>query len=130
MKKEFDQWNNRKKTIDYNKRFILPKKKEVWWSSIGVNIGSEEDGKNKEFERPVLVVKAFNEEVFLGIPITSSSKFNKKYYFSVSLNNKNCFLILSQIRLFSTKRLSRKIGSIANEEFAEMKKVLGKVIGL
>jgi len=130
MQKDFDNWNAKKKIIDNGEKHILPNKKEVWWSSIGLNIGCEEDGKNGDFERPVLVIKVFSDEVFLGIPITSADKVDKKYYFPVSCNGKSCFLILSQIRLFSTKRLSRKMGEINSDEFSGMKVILKKVIGL
>ena len=63
--KDFDKWNKRKKKIDYNNtKNILPKIKEVWWLSIGLNVGVEEDGKNSNFERPVLVVRVFNRQCF------------------------------------------------------------------
>ena len=129
-RKDFDRWNEKKKETEYNTKNILPKIKEVWWLSIGLNVGVEEDGKNNNFERPVLVVKVFNRQCFLGIPITSADKSNKKYYFSVIHNRKKFFLILSQIRLFSTKRLSRIIYKVDNQNFLRIKKVLRKTVGL
>lgn len=129
--KDFDEWNRKKKKIDYNNtKNILPNKKQVWWLSIGLNVGVEEDGKNNNFERPVLVVKVFNRQCFLGVPITSANKSNKKYYFPIIYNQRKFFLILSQIRLFSVKRLSRKIYKIDSADFAQIKKELKKVIGL
>jgi len=107
-----------------------PKKREVWWISVGLNIGVEEDGKNNEFERPVLVIKTFNRQCFLGIPITSADKNNKKYYFPINHNKNEYFLILSQIRLFSTKRLSRKIYNIESDVFKKIKDELRIIIGL
>ena len=128
--KNFDRWNKKKKKIDYDTKNILPNKKQVWWLSIGLNVGVEEDGKNNNFERPVLVVRVFNRQCFLGIPITSADKSNKKYYFPIVHNQKRFFLILSQIRLFSVKRLSRKIYKIDSVDFRQIKKELKKVIGL
>lgn len=129
--KNFDEWNKRKKEIDFKqKKTILPKKREVWWISVGLNIGVEEDGKNNEFERPVLVIKTFNRQCFLGIPITSADKNNKKYYFPINHNKNEYFLILSQIRLFSTKRLSRKIYDIESDVFKKIKDELRSIIGL
>ena len=128
--KDFDKWNKEKKKIDYNTKNILPKIKEVWWLSIGLNVGVEEDGKNNNFERPVLIVKVFNRQCFLGVPITSANKSNKKYYFPIIHNEKKFFLILSQIRLFSTKRLSRIIYKVDNQNFLRIKKVLKRVCGL
>ncbi len=128
--KKFNEWNERKKKINHNTKDILPKKREVWWLSIGLNVGVEEDGKNDNFERPVLVVKVFNRQCFLGIPITSADKSDKKYYFSITYNGKKFFLILSQIRLFSVKRLSRIVYKISNQEFLKIKEELRRVIGL
>ena len=90
----------------------------------------EEDGKNNNFERPVLVIKVFNRQCFLGVPITSANKVNKKYYFHITHNQKKYFLILSQVRLFSTKRLSRIIYKVDKLEFLRIKKILRRAIGL
>ncbi|MEA2088404.1 MAG: type II toxin-antitoxin system PemK/MazF family toxin [Patescibacteria group bacterium] len=128
--KDFDKWNKKKKEINYNIKNILPGKRQVWWLSIGLNIGVEEDGKNNNFERPVLVIKVFNRQCFLGIPITSANKSDKKYYFPIIYNQNKYFLILSQIRLFSVKRLSRKIYKISSVDFTKIKKELERVIGL
>jgi len=126
LDKGFDEWNEKKKMINLKIRDILPNKKQVWWLTIGLNVGAEEDGKSGEFERPVLVIKVFNRQCFLGIPITSANKNRKKYYFPISYNKNKYFLILSQIRLFSSKRLSRKIYKIGSQEFLEIKKELKK----
>jgi len=128
--KNFDNWNKIKKGIDRSNKDILPAKRQVWWISAGLNIGVEEDGKNNNFERPVLVVKVFSRQCFLGIPITSSDKEGKKYYFKIRYGNDKYFLILSQIRLFSTKRLLRKIFKLDSKEFVEIKESLKRVIGL
>ncbi len=61
-KKEFDLWNSKKKLFNgkpLSKHFYFHER-EVWWCGIGINIGVEIDGKNSDFERPVLVVKKFN----------------------------------------------------------------------
>ena len=55
--KPFDRWNKVKqrlerKNIDNSFHFY---EREVWWCSLGVNVGVEVDGKNHQFERPVLV---------------------------------------------------------------------------
>ena len=128
--KDFDGWNKEKKKTSAHGECVLPKKREIWWAKIGINIGVEEDGKNNLFERPVLVIKVFSRESFLGVPITSVDKTNKKYYFKIRYNDKDYFLILSQIRLMSTKRLLRIITKIESDVFLEVKEVLQKVIGI
>ncbi|MFC1721190.1 type II toxin-antitoxin system PemK/MazF family toxin [Patescibacteria group bacterium] len=128
--KDFDNWNSKKKKIESTHKAQTLRKKQIWWASLGLNIGYEQDGKNENFERPVLIVKTFGGETFLGIPITSVNKENKKFYFPIHYNGEVYYLILSQIRLFSTKRLLRNIGKMESGEFANMKIALKKVIGL
>jgi mRNA interferase MazF len=55
--KKFDDWIEDKKHINQKTKLVTFKKGDIWWASIGVNIGSEIDGKNSEFERPVLIIK-------------------------------------------------------------------------
>jgi len=61
MPKDFDCWNEIKKGIDGREKIIFCNKREIWWCSLGLNVGVEEDGKNQLFKRPVLVVKVFND---------------------------------------------------------------------
>jgi mRNA interferase MazF len=63
--KDFDTWNEEKKIvnerrIDENLFFY---DREVWWCSVGINVGIEADGKNSNFERPILVLKKFNSNI-------------------------------------------------------------------
>jgi mRNA interferase MazF len=119
MEKDFDNWNNKKKIIDQKNisvnRFV--NEREVWWCSLGLNIGYEQDGKNEEFERPVLVIKKFNREIVWIVPLTSVPKNDKFHY---GLNSNKSFVILSQIRLISTKRMIRRAEKIAEMEFKEI----------
>jgi hypothetical protein len=52
--KEFDQWNEVKKRIQSEQRNIYIRSGEVRWCTVGVNLGSEMDGKGKSYTRPVL----------------------------------------------------------------------------
>lgn len=97
------------------------KEREIWWTSLGVNIGHEQDGKNESFERPVLVVKRFNNAVVWGVPMTSVEEKDRRFYFPVSYNDEPSFVVLSQIRLFSTKRFLRKVRTISKKEFEAIK---------
>ncbi len=93
-----------------------------------MNIGVEEDGKDSNFERPVLVIKVFNRQCFLGIPMTSTEK-TGKYYHKINFLGKDSYLILSQIKLFSIKRVSRKIYKIDKKEFDFIMNKLKNIIG-
>lgn len=49
MKKNFDNWNIKKKHIDKNKRILEFKEGEIWWSHFGINVGEEAYGKGENF---------------------------------------------------------------------------------
>ena len=121
---DFDNWNNLKKKIDDYSRVYFSKG-EIWFISIGKNVGDEEDGKNEKWERPVLIIRKFNNNIFIGIPLTSQEK-NGKYYFK--LKSFISTAILSQVRLFDAKRLVRKIGKINSVELIEIKKRVRDII--
>lgn len=76
----------------------------------------EADGKNENFERPILVLKKFNGLMFWGLPLTSKEK-SGEHYFKVTHENGISWATLSQVRVMSTKRLFRKIGMISEAEF-------------
>ena len=74
MDKNFDDWNLVKKNLDKNDSSPTFQKREIWWCSIGLNIGHEENGKNKDYSRPVLIIRKFNNHIFWGIPLTTQIK--------------------------------------------------------
>ena len=62
--------------------------REIWWCSLGVNVGHEEDGKNEQFERPALILKKWSNKTVIILPMTTKTK------------------KISTTLLFSTKELS------------------------
>lgn len=119
--KEFDQWNKKKKQADGKEidRNLFLHEREVWWCSVGVNVGVEIDGKNNDFERPVLLIKKFNGLMFWGIPLTSKAKENP-YILRVVHSRGVSYANLSQLRLLSSKRILRKVGVISEKSFLEV----------
>lgn len=101
--------------------------REIWWASIGCNVGYEQNGKHADFERPVLVVKKFNQHVLWAIPLTSKTK-RGKYYMQTKYEGATYNYILSQLRLISSKRLSRKIRMVPKNEFTEVRQRLKSFI--
>jgi len=126
--KNFDLWNVTKKNIDSLGQYKFYHPRDIWWCTFGLNIGFEQDGTGHEYERPVLILRGFNKQICLIIPLTTSKKKNK-YLIPVGLiNGKNAQAIISQIRLIDTKRLSNKIGIIDKERFSEIKKAVKDLI--
>lgn len=115
--KDFDKWNEKKKAIHVNKNIIKFQEGHIIFMKIGLNVGFEQDGKGKDFLRPVLVYKKFNNRVFLGIPLTSKEKDDKFHFEFEYKKGKKSFAVLSQVRLFDIKRAKYYDGRISQKYF-------------
>ncbi len=124
--KDFDLWNELKKNVEAeeNDPNKFPKEGEVWMSTLGKNIGFEQNGSGNNFSRPVLIVKKFNNHMFWVVSLSTKQK-NFDFYFNyIDPNDQKVSAILAQMKLFSVKRLKRKIYDMPKELFAEMKQKL------
>ena len=129
-KKDYQKWSDKKAEINNDKERPFFHEREIWFSTLGENIGFEQDGSGEKFLRPALIVKKFNNEVTWVLPLTRTEK-TGKYYFRISLvaddgknDDRPSVAILSQIRLVDTKRLQYKVGTVGEEEFAKIKEAL------
>jgi mRNA interferase MazF len=118
--KDFDGWNELKKQLSDRKKIPEFKEREVWWCPLGVNLGFEEDGKNKNFERPVLVFRKFNRWLFAGVPLTTKNKNNEFHFRLPCYKNIDSSVILSQARTLSAKRLIRRVRWVEPKVFDEI----------
>ena len=122
--KNFDDWNNLKKNLEISEKDFQGDfyfhEREIWWTSLGLNLGHEQDGKNINYERPVIILRKFNEHLCWIVPLTSKSKANVSFYHKLENNladETDSVAILSQIKLISSKRLLRKIGYATPSDF-------------
>jgi mRNA interferase MazF len=127
MNKDFDKWNDLKKKLEIRKRLPNFEEREIWWTSIGINVGDEMCGKSDESSRPVLILKKFNNHFFFAVPLSSVQKDNK-YYFNFTLNDKKQAAIMCQAKPVSANRLSDKYGKVGAELFRAIKKKTGDVL--
>lgn len=127
MEKDFDAWNIQKKNIHHlgNKKTFH--EREIWFIAIGENVGFEQNGKGKEFLRPVVVYKKFSRNVFLGIPLTKTEK-EGKFYDSFDFQRKRSTAILSQVRLFDSRRLKYMVGKMSGGDYKRLKEKLIELI--
>lgn len=126
--KDFDTWNIYKKNIEENSKSRFYHAREIWWCSMGFNIGKEQDGTGRNFDRPVVVIKGFNKDVFFGVSLTGKEKHGKFYFYLGKIGNKDSSAVLSQVRLFDTKRLIRKVGVLDYKTFENLKARLALVL--
>ena len=123
----FDKWNEIKKDLDIKKKNVIPKEREVYWASIGENVGFEQNGKGDIFSRPVLILKRFSKNLFYGIPLSTKVKDGSFFYSFTFLNNPSNALLV-QGRLFDTKRLENRMGMINKTDFDNIKKSIRKLL--
>ena len=124
MKKDFKKWHNAKTEIDNSPRRLFFHEREVWWCSVGVNVGFEQDGKGEKFTRPILVFKKFNNEVFWALPLSTRIK-KGKFYQTIDLgDNIPRVVIVSQLRLIDAKRLIDKAGVISKNNYLDIQKAV------
>ena len=127
MKKDFDTWNELKKRLEA-RGDIFCNQREIWWCSIGANIGAEASGKNDLFERPVLVLRVYNVHSVLIVPLTSKPK-NDPYHFEVAYGKRIGWLILSHARTISPKRLQRKLYRIDKKLYEQILSSVMELVG-
>ncbi len=106
--------------LHFKKSKALFKEGEIWWCHVGMNIGVEIYGKGPKFTRPVLILKKFNADSFLGIPLTSRNKVSDWYVPAIYAEHKDS-AALNQARVFDAKRLLTRMGSLSDEGFHVIK---------
>ena len=116
--KNFKDWNNIKIKLENSNKKKFVKKRDVWFIYIGDNIGNEQSG-GKGFIRPVVVMKIFPNGTFFGVPLTTKRK-EDKYSCEFNFKNKKQWAIVSQFRLFDSKRAKDKVGRISRIIFQEI----------
>lgn len=127
MKKDFWRWHTKKEQIDGTEGTALFHEREVWWCTLGANIGFEQDGSSELFTRPVIILSKFNLDACLIVPLTAKQK-KGKYYFPIgNVSGRDAVAVLSQIRFVDRKRLAMKIATMDHKTFQALTGAVVKV---
>ena len=128
MDKDFDKWNEKKKAIDKNEESYLFKEGDIWWVSVGINVGSESCGKGETYRRPVMIYKKLSSHMCIVLPMTTKEK-TGTWFVDVSFQSEKVWVLLYQIKTMDTKRFQRRIGVIDDNDFAKVKEKLALLLG-
>ena len=120
MLQNFLDWIDLKFRINNNSKSPLYDERDVYWCSIGQNIGDEEYGKGAMFSRPVLVLKKYNKNLFFGIPLTTKIKDNL-YYSRLVFKDKEICAMLSQGWVLDSRRMGAKMGTVSRNDYNQIK---------
>ena|SRR3990167_8008531 len=119
--KDFDRWNKVKKKTNAEKpRFYTVR--EVWWCRVGVNVGTEQDGKGEWYARPCVILRGFGPDACLVVPLTTSPRDHALRIPVGLVEGVEARANLSQIRVVDTRRLEAKIGFLAESIFSKVRK--------
>lgn len=128
MEKDFDNWNIEKKVLHEKSATIFYHEREIWWCSLGVNVGFEQDGTGKQYDRPVIVVRGFSPHSCIIVPLTGKKKEGKYYCYLGKIEEREATAILSQVKNIDTRRLLRKIGALPEPKFTDLMGKLQKLL--
>lgn len=123
---EYDKWNEVKKNLALHGRQPNPSQGEIWWAGVGLNLGSEMNGKNTRFARPVLVYKKLSRFNFMAIPLTSKPH-EGSWYVQFKQGDSMETALIGQARVMSVRRLYSRMGEI---DEADLKRIETAFISL
>lgn len=127
MKKDFWAWDAKKEQLDAENGVALFHEREIWWCALGTNIGFEQDGDKEHFERPVVIIKKFNLDACLIVPLTSRPKKGRYYFCIGKIEGREAVAVLSQVRFVDRKRLANKICTLDERIFRSLARAVVSV---
>lgn len=119
--KEFLKWIGLKEKLhNQEHRPPLISRGDIWWASVGENVGSEINGKNKLFSRPIIIFKKLAHGFYFVVPTTTKIKAGT-WYVKFRQQEKEMVACLHQARAIDYRRLSSKLGTLDDEDFLRIK---------
>ena len=125
--KRFKEWIAVKETKHIENILRTIREGEIWWCSIGENVGVEINGKGSQFTRPVLILKKLSRLSFIGVPLTSQLH-EGTWYEHFIFKDKEQVAVLAQIRNISVSRLINRMGTLPNSDFVKVKRSLMRLM--
>lgn len=93
---------------------------EIWWASLGENIGAEINGKNRQFSRPVVVLRKLSNGFYIVIPLTTQIHYGT-WYVNFKQKGVEMSACLHQVRSLDYRRLISYFGQLDDTDFAVVK---------
>jgi mRNA-degrading endonuclease toxin of MazEF toxin-antitoxin module len=130
--KDYREWMPVKAGV--NNRAARPpayKKGEIWACNVGENIGYENDGKGRDFMRPILIINGINAVTCLAVPLSTTRKRTRYHYEFDGNTGKQSAALLHQLRVMDTSRLRYKIGKAGSRDLQRMTVIIAvDVLGI
>lgn len=121
--KDYNVWNNVKKGIDSSVAKVSIRTGEIRWIAVGVNIGSEIDGKGASFARPGLVLRVIGTHLALIVPLSSVIKFIPGNV-PLIVRGAESVACIHHMRSVSQKRIFSRIEKLSDEKLRVIKNTI------
>ncbi len=119
--KRFAVWFGLKEKLhDIEHTPPLVSERDIWWASIGENVGSEINGKSDLFSRPVVILKKLSHTFYFVIPTTTQHR-EGSWYVPFTQQGREMFACLHQARAIDYRRLSSRLGKLDPTDFTTIK---------
>ncbi len=116
----FQDWFKLKIILWNKPNNIVFKQCDVWWCSLGMNIGEEIYGKGIKFTRPVLIFRKLTSNAFLGLPLTSQER-TGTWYVEIFSHGNRSWVMLNQVRILDKKRLTSRLTVLEDVDFKKVR---------
>lgn len=93
---------------------------EIWWISVGENVGSEINGKSGLFSRPGIIFKKLAHGFYFVIPTTTRIR-EGSWYVGIRQQSRDMVACLHQARAIDYRRLSSLIGTLDDADYARVR---------
>ncbi|MEK9159763.1 MAG: type II toxin-antitoxin system PemK/MazF family toxin [Patescibacteria group bacterium] len=93
---------------------------EIWWVSIGENVGAEINGKNYLFSRPAIIFRKLTHGFYFVIPVTTQLR-TGTWYVSFSQQGREMTACLQHARSVDHRRLSTRLGELDEVDYKRVK---------
>ena len=93
---------------------------DIWWASVGENVGSEINGKSKLFSRPVIIYKKLAHGFYFTVPTTTQHK-TGSWFVPFRQSSQSMMACLHQARAIDYRRLSSKLGTLDDKDFERVR---------
>jgi mRNA-degrading endonuclease toxin of MazEF toxin-antitoxin module len=136
---DFDDWNTRKKAIHTGKAYpAFFKDAEVWWCSLGVNIGFEQNGDTMShngqpatYRRPVLVLRKLGPESCIILPLTTRPHTGSYFHALPNpIDGEQAWVMLTQVRNITASRLTVRVVELPGPIFRDVKAAYRRMMRL
>jgi mRNA interferase MazF len=98
---------------------------DIWWASVGQNVGSEINGKSRLFSRPVIILKKLAHGFYFVSPTTIRPKVGS-WYVPFRQADRRMIASLRQARAID-HRLSTKLRQLDDADFDRVREGFWKL---